>query len=146
MARRFPHLVALIAAIGVIAGCSDGGSETNRLVVEGRDIVFDADEYRVAAGALTIELVEEGILPHSLVIEDADGTVLDFRLLVDTDERRSSGDLSLDTGTYTLFCDIPGHRAAGMVSTLIVVGGGSPPPPHTGPPPAEGAADKPAAG
>ncbi|MEM9616248.1 MAG: plastocyanin/azurin family copper-binding protein [Actinomycetota bacterium] len=117
--------VSLIA-LGALAGCGDdagGGASGPPLVVGAEDIRFDADEYRVAAGDLTIELVQEGVLPHSLVIEDPDGKDLDFRLFVNTAEVEDVGTIALDDGTYVFFCDVPGHRASGMESVVVVSDG-----------------------
>ena len=43
------------------------------LTVEAHDIEFDRDAYRIAAGPVDIDYVQEGALPHSLVIEASDG-------------------------------------------------------------------------
>jgi plastocyanin len=88
--------------------------------VEAHDIEFDGDAYRIATGPVDIEYRQEGTLPHSLVIEQPGGITVDgFRLEVgDADTARGTADLS--PGEYVLFCDVPGHRAAGMEAELHV--------------------------
>ncbi|MEM7325214.1 MAG: hypothetical protein AAF531_19140 [Actinomycetota bacterium] len=120
-------MLRLAAALGVLAGCGGGADAADSggaaFIVGAEDIRFDSDEYRLPAGEVTIELVQEGVLPHSLLIEDADGNALDFRLLVNAAELSDAGSVTLDAGSYVFFCDIAGHRAAGMES-VVVVGGG----------------------
>jgi len=61
--------------------------------------------------------VDEGQLAHTLVIEGAPN----LRRL----EVRGKGDRVTEAalfspGTYTFYCDVPGHRQAGMEGTLTV--------------------------
>jgi plastocyanin len=90
------------------------------LTVEAHDIEFGRDAYRVDSGPVTIEYQQEGSLPHSLVIEGADGGAVDgFRLEVGgADSDRDTVDLP--AGEYLLYCDLPGHRDAGMEADLHV--------------------------
>jgi plastocyanin len=98
---------------------SGPGARTS-LTVEAHDIGFDRDAYRIAAGPVDIDYVQEGALPHSLVIEASDGGNVDaFRLEVgevDADK----GTIDLPAGDYEIFCDVPGHRDAGMEAELQV--------------------------
>jgi plastocyanin len=90
------------------------------LTVEAHDIAFDRDAYRVAAGPADIEYVQEGTLPHTLVIEASDGGAVDgFKLEVDGDDT-DTGTVDLPAGDYRIYCDVPGHRDAGMEAELHV--------------------------
>lgn len=74
---------------------------------------FDSDSYEASAGEVTIVYENDDSIPHTLVI---DGIDTDEFKLVDDDE----GSVELEAGDYTLFCDVPGHRSAGMEATLTV--------------------------
>ena len=100
------------------AGGGDGGGSTETPAAEGAVIVvaesvqgFDSDSYSAPAGEVTIVFENEDSIPHNVTIEDED-----FRLADDGDE----GSIELAAGEYTLFCDVPGHRDAGMEATLTV--------------------------
>jgi uncharacterized cupredoxin-like copper-binding protein len=90
------------------------------LIIEAHDIKFDRDAYRSAAGRVEVEYVQEGTLPHSLVIERSDGgDVHGFRLEVG-DVDADSGTVDLPPGDYVFYCDVPGHRDAGMEAEVQV--------------------------
>ena len=90
-----------------------GGGEPD-LVVEALDSLdFDRDEYTVEAGEIDVLYVNRGTLPHTLLIDDVD----DFKLAVGDEDR---GTVELEAGTYTLYCDIAGHREGGMEAELTV--------------------------
>lgn len=96
-------------------GNGETGTATE-LVVIARDIAFDRDSYRVPAGRVRIRYVDEGSITHTLRIEELPEVFLEVGGNGDED----STTVELDPGTYTLYCDVPGHRAAGMEATLTV--------------------------
>lgn len=124
------HPFALLSAVALagvaLVGCGDtepeakpaggDGSGGGALEIEAHDIEFDADSYDVAAGTVDMTYVNEGAIPHTLVIEGVDG----FKLEVDASGDEDAGTVELEPGTYTLFCDVAGHRDAGMEATLTV--------------------------
>jgi len=77
---------------------------------------FDADQYTAGAGTVNITYQLEGVIEHSLVVE---GREDDMRLVV-SGGSTDRGSIDLDAGAYVLYCDIAGHREAGMEATLIV--------------------------
>jgi plastocyanin len=84
-------------------------------VVAEDSLTFDEDSYSADAGEVSFVYENGGALPHTLVIDGIDTD--DFKLSVgDTDE----GSVELEPGEYTIFCDVPGHRGAGMEATLTV--------------------------
>jgi plastocyanin len=73
---------------------------------------FQADEFTTKAGINEIKYIDEGGT-HTLVFEDT--KFAGFILEVPPDD---SGKVDLAKGDYVIFCNIPGHRAAGMEATV----------------------------
>ena len=111
----------------VLGGCggddkgssSGGGSSGADLLVIGQDIKFDKTAYDLTTGLKTIELKNEGALAHSLLIEQG-GKKLEGFALSTNPKRTDSGKVNLQPGAYVIYCDVTGHRSAGMEATLTV--------------------------
>lgn len=121
-------LTAAVIA-GVIAAACGSDSDSSGttapaapapLRIGALDIDFDADGYTAPAGDVEMVLVQEGMLPHSLVVERVDGPDVSGRLDVAIDDVDDTTTFSLDAGEYVLYCDVVGHRAAGMEATLTI--------------------------
>ena len=115
-------MVVIFAVL--MAGCagSDGSGTVSvaengllRVVAYDRQ-AFDADQYEASAGEINIELVLDGFLAHTLVVE---GLEDELRLEVGDDEI-DSGTVILAAGRYIFYCDIAGHRSSGMEARLLV--------------------------
>jgi uncharacterized cupredoxin-like copper-binding protein len=79
-------------------------------------IQFAPTELRVKAGEIVaLRLENRDTTPHSFNIDE-------FGVHISMPPGESSLALfkASTPGTYTFYCDVPGHRAAGMVGTLIV--------------------------
>ena len=64
-----------------------------------------------------VTLVNDGALPHTLLIEKVSG----FKKLSVTGQgQTATGTATLEPGTYTIFCDVAGHRSAGMEAQLVI--------------------------
>ena len=63
-----------------------------------------------------IEYILDGFQAHNLLIE---GYEEDLVLEVENGET-ATGSISLEPGRYILYCDIAGHREAGMEAQLLV--------------------------
>jgi plastocyanin len=92
------------------------GSASPGLRVEADEFSFSPGDLRAAAGTIAIEYVNVGALEHTLVIDGVEGLKLTVPGQGDVDE----GSITLDPGTYTVFCDVAGHRASGMEAQLTV--------------------------
>lgn len=124
--RTDPKRIALVLAFASypLAACggdddtsggTTSGGATADVVVEASDgLEFDSDEYTASAGEVTFHY-EGGQLQHSLVVE---GHEDEMRLLIQGNE--DDGSLELDAGDYQVYCDIAGHRDAGMEAALVV--------------------------
>lgn len=75
---------------------------------------FQATEFTTAAGINEIQYIAKGG-SHTLLFEEPE--FAGFKLEVPPDD---SGKVDLKPGPYTIYCDLPGHRAAGMEATLTV--------------------------
>ena len=121
-------LVASVAlAVGFVACGSDDvpvstprsadtGAGNGALTVTARDISVAPATFRAEPGPIHITYRNEGAIQHTLVIEGVDG----FRLDVAAKGSVDHGTVDLAPGTYTMYCDVPGHRQAGMQATLSV--------------------------
>ncbi len=109
-------------AVALLAGC--GGSSPAEPAGSTRvtmtEFKFDPSTINVHPGKVVFFLVNGGnSTSHNLIIRDSTGKRLAGSELV------SAGDSSVFTvditaGTYTIFCDQPGHEGSGMKGTLIV--------------------------
>jgi nitrite reductase (NO-forming) len=108
-----------------LAACGGGGSTSSSSGTSSADVTvhaldslkFDKAAYTAKAGDLTIAYVNDGSLVHTLLIQEK----ADFsKLQVGGRGETKTGKVNLTAGTYTLFCDVPGHEAAGMKATLTV--------------------------
>jgi uncharacterized cupredoxin-like copper-binding protein len=115
--------VAALATLALLAGC--GGSATAQpsgsTKVSMTEFKFTPGDIQVPAGKVVFFLVNDGNgTSHDMVIRDSTGKTVARSELV------SSGDSIVFTvdniaaGSYTIFCDQPGHEASGMHGTLTV--------------------------
>lgn len=71
------------------------------------------------AGGTTIKVVNAGRAPHNLWIRDATGTVLAKSPTLGPGQRGALK-VELPAGTYTDYCEEPGHESLGMRGALTV--------------------------
>jgi uncharacterized cupredoxin-like copper-binding protein len=122
--RRTPLLIAsgalaLALPLAACGGDDSGpaatpGGSGSAVTVHAKDILkFDKTSYSAKAGEVDLTYINDGTQVHTLLIKDVKG----LKLQVGTKDK---GSVDLDAGTYTLYCDIPGHEAAGMEAELTV--------------------------
>jgi len=132
--RALPLVLVLAAFVLALSACGGGSSSSSTTPATtgggggggGSTVKISADpsgalkyeqtDVSATAGSITIDFTNMSSLPHDVTIEGngASGA---------TDEITNSSTsttVDLDTGTYTFFCSVDGHRAAGMEGTLTV--------------------------
>ena len=85
----------------------------------GGKLAYEPKEVTAKAGQVEIVFSNGGPLPHNVVIKDPKGS----KPLGETPTISSGSKTlkaNLTAGTYTFYCSVPGHEAAGMVGKLTV--------------------------
>lgn len=113
---------ALLIGWGLLAlsGCGAGKPQpagSTRVTMS--DFAFKPNTISLPAGRTTFFLVNSAMDAHDMVVEDHSSHVVGKSSTI------SAGDaatftVELAAGTYTFYCDIPGHRDAGMTGTLTI--------------------------
>ncbi len=130
MLRKNRLAVAIVAA-GTLAlsACSGGSEDTtdttdtsapaadNQVTLNGTAALkFDPTTATAEAGTVTFALSSDAVV-HNVVIEG----VNDDAVVVEAQAgETATGTVDLEAGDYTYFCNVAGHREAGMEGTLTV--------------------------
>jgi plastocyanin len=99
-------------------GGGGGGGSTVQISADPNGALkFEQTSVEATAGSVTIDFTNDSSLSHDVKIEgngvSGEGT--------DTVTGGStSATVDLQAGTYTFYCSVDGHRAAGMEGTLVV--------------------------
>ena len=118
----FAVLTAVLAAIAAFGSGDDEpsteaeGSETVNASIELSEFAITGD-LTIDPGIVTITITNAGTMVHNLVFEDGPRSID-----LNPGETVTLEVGELTAGTYTIYCDIPGHRAAGMEAFLVVTG------------------------
>jgi plastocyanin len=96
---------------------SSGGGETLKLAADKSALKFDKSSLTAKAGKVTLEMENPSQVPHAVAIK-GNGVDVDGKTIGNGETSRASADLK--PGTYTFYCPVPGHEAAGMKGTLTV--------------------------
>jgi uncharacterized cupredoxin-like copper-binding protein len=121
--------IAAALALGACGGGGGGGATAEpaptaatpaapgtALSIEAHEFSLSPSDLHAAAGNVAIQYKNAGAIQHTLVIDGVAGFKLDVAKTGDVD----TATVTLEPGTYTLYCDIPGHRQAGMEDHLTV--------------------------
>lgn len=128
MAMSRTCTAALVVLALIAASCGDEGEEPlgadphgphpagNTVQVVAEDIGFAHDAFHATAGTVLVRYKNDGKMSHTLVVEGIDG----FKLEVASNDDTAQGAVELEPGTYTIYCDVPGHREVGMEGELRI--------------------------
>ena len=117
-------LMGLLAAVGSSKVGPPAVEKDGKLAISANpsgQLLYTVKAATATAGAITISMTNMSGIDHNLAIQQ--GTSANGAVLAATPISSSgthSITLNLKPGTYTFFCQVPGHRAAGMFGTLTV--------------------------
>ena len=132
--RALPLLLVLAASVLALSACGGGGSSSSTTPAAtgggggggGSTVQISADpsgalkfeqtDVSATAGSITIDFTNMSSLPHDVRIEGNGASGGTDQITNST----TSATVDLEPGTYTFFCSVDGHRAAGMEGTLTV--------------------------
>ena len=131
--RALPLLLVLAASVLALSACGGGGSSSSTTPAAtggggggGSTVQISADasgalkfeqtDVSATAGSITIDFTNMSSLPHDVRIEGNGASGGTDQIT----NSSTSATVDLEPGTYTFFCSVDGHRAAGMEGTLTV--------------------------
>jgi plastocyanin len=131
--RAVPLLLVLAASVLALSACGGGSSSSSTTPAStsgggggGSTVKISADpsgalkfeqtDVSATAGSITIDFTNMSSLPHDVRIEGNGASGGTDQIT----NSSTSATVDLDPGTYTFFCSVDGHRAAGMEGTLTV--------------------------
>ena len=97
---------------------SGGGSTLNVSADPSGALAFQQSSLTAKAGKVTIDFTNQSPVGHDVHIADSSGKDLGGTSVITGSSTSTS--LDLKPGSYTFFCSVPGHEAAGMKGTLTV--------------------------
>lgn len=120
-------MLVLAAGVAGLGACGGDGSTPDAskvacpanpaATVDAKDSFrFSPDKLTLSAGTVIVKVREVGSLPHTFQIRGVAG-----KAVVNSGTTESCAKFTLQAGkTYTYFCGVTGHEAAGMHGTLTV--------------------------
>ena len=96
-----------------------GGGGTLKVTADpGGALAYEQKSLSTNAGQVTIEFDNPSSTDHDVTIEDDGGTEVAATDIIADDTATANADL--ESGSYTFFCSVDGHREAGMEGPLNV--------------------------
>jgi plastocyanin len=113
------------AALGSPVPSAEPGSPeptSGAIVVTLVDFALSPDPVIVASERVDLLVVNDGITPHNLSIRDAAGALLAATPDLSQGESAPLSVTLPESGTYAMFCSLPGHESLGLKGELVVTG------------------------
>lgn len=109
--------LAAAAAVLLLPYLGLGAAPPVRLAA--KEFQFTPKDLAAYAGGVTFVVQNQGAIEHNLVVAAPEGNAVAQIAIIEPGETTVL-QASLPPGTYTLYCNLPGHKDAGMVATLRV--------------------------
>ena len=93
---------------------SEAAPDARRIEVTADDFAFEPAEITAEAGEDLLIVLTSGDMLHDFTIDE-----LDAHVAAGGGETAEGGFTADEPGTYTYYCSVPGHQAAGMEGTLV---------------------------
>ena len=100
------------------AAATGGGSPVEIQADPSGQLAFEQAQLSAKAGSDTIKFTNDSSTAHNVEIEDAGGNEVASTDTITGSTAETTADL--EPGTYTFYCSVDGHRAAGMEGTITV--------------------------
>lgn len=109
----------VIGRMGLLNGLRGGGATAvspTTITVTTQNMQFGQSTLRIQAGEpVNFLLANKDFYGHSFDID-----ALDWHVPMPANDEVAIDFTAVPPGTYTIYCAVPGHREAGMVTTLVV--------------------------
>ena len=105
------------AATTPAATTPSGGSTVTVAADPSGQLAYDKTSLTAKAGEVTVDFTNDAGVPHNVTIEQGE----DEKGATETiQQSKTSKSFTLKAGTYSFYCSVAGHEAAGMKGTLTV--------------------------
>ena len=115
--RRRLLIATLIAIVGALTVAGVVYAKTYRLSASKSKLAFNVTTIRATKGKVTLSMSNPSSLPHGVAIK---GHGVNKKGKTVNKGGTSRVTVTLRKGTYTFYCPVSGHEAAGMKGRLIV--------------------------
>jgi uncharacterized cupredoxin-like copper-binding protein len=112
--------VLFVVACGGSSGTAAAGPPSGAIPVTMTEYAFKPSRLDVKSGSADFYLMNSGGQQHDMVIADVGGKIVARSELVSPGNTETFTVNNLAPGTYSIFCDVPGHKESGMVGKLTV--------------------------
>lgn len=109
-------LLACLAVAAILVGGAQAAT-TLKIKADKAALKYDVRSLTAKAGLVTITMSNPSLLPHDVAIKGK-GVKAKGKVVLKGGVSRVTA--KLKRGTYTFYCSVPGHEAAGMKGTLKV--------------------------